>query len=406
MPLPAPRQPFIDPAFGTCVARVTDSANDFEDPQVNLKNEYSRVQSFNADESLILVYGPESGDRFLYDAHTLEPIQRLSVNISEPRWDAQNPYRFTFSRWFDDDSRLYAAELTPNGDHFDITESVVHDFTGELPPEWNATYIWHRWEGSPSNDSRFDSFMVEDADFLTRGLLSYDWATDKILGMYSVPNPENNEPDNVGMSPSGEYVMAQFECCPEGQMGTYETPCGAMVYTRDLNQGWGISRCIGHSDMTWDTSGNEVIIHQETDTDQIVMTDLGTGETTTLLELDFSGGIYGLHISGRAFGRPGWVAVSVHPEDIAPDWSNPFWMVGTITALELSPNPRVVQLAHHHTLRDESAEDGGYFAEAHVSTNRDFTRLLFTSNWEQTNGTNVVEMYVIALPDDWIDHLP
>ncbi len=403
---PPPREAYIDPTYGTCVVRVTDRLNDFDNPQVNLKNEYSRVQGFNADGSLIMVYGGDSGDWFLYDAQTLQPIQRISVNLSEPRWDASNPYRFTFSRWFDLDLHLYVAELAPEATRFNIRETAVHNFAGELPTEWNTAVVWHRWEGSPSNDSRYDAFMAEDEDFVTRGLVSYDWQDDEILGLYSVPSADMNEPDNVGMSPSGDYVMAQFECCPEGQLGTYDAPCGGMVYDRKLTQGWGISRCIAHNDMTWDTQGNEVIVHQEIDTDQIVMTELATGKTTPLLELDFSGGVYGLHISGRASDQPGWVAVSVHPEAVSPDWSNPFWMVGTIYALELAPDPRVVQLAHHHTLRDESAADAGYFAEAHVSVNQDFTRLLFTSNWDQAEGTNEVDMYMIALPDHWIDLLP
>ncbi len=404
LPLPPVREAYIDPAFGTCVVRVTDRWNDFDSPQVGLKNEYSRVQAFNADESLIMVRGVE-GDWFLYGAPSLAPIQRLEagVSIDEPRWDAQNPLRFTVSPWADGLPQLWAVTLTGRGPDMAAEAGLVHDFSGELPPEWNATVVWRRWEGSPSNDSRYDAFMAEDGDFITRGLVSYDWQTGQILGLYSVPHGEVNEPDNVGMSPSGATVMAQFECCPEGQLGTYEEPCGAMVYTRDLTQGWGISRCIGHNDMTFDAQGREVIVHQETTTDQIVMTDLATGETTALLDLDFSTGIYGLHISGRAFDRPGWVAVSVHPEESPLDFSNPFWMVGIVFALELAPDPRVVQLAHHHSIRSEAEMD--YFAEPQVTVNRDFTRLLFTSNWS-AYGTGEVEMYLIALPDDWPERLP
>lgn len=406
--LPEPRVAFIDPTFGTCLVRVTDRLNDFDSPQVNLKNEYSRLQSFNADDSLIMVHGGKSGDWFLYDAQTLRPIQMSVTNaaLGEPRWDVEDPYRFTFNPWWDADTRLMAADLMRSGDQFDVRETVLHDFSDELPPEWHATTVWHRWKGSPSQDGRTDAFMAEDADFVTRGLVSYDVQNDAILGLYTVPHAEDNEPNTVGMSPSGDYVMAEFECCPEGQSGTYDEPCGAVVYTRDLSTGWGIARCPGHGDMAWDAQGHEVIVYQETSTDQIVMTDLATGETTALLELDFSGGSYGIHISGQAHHQPGWVAVSVHPEGISPDWSNPFWMVGTIVALELTANPRVVQLAHHHTLRDEAAEDGGYFAEAHVTVNRDFTRLLFSSNWDQAFGTNEVDMYLVVLPDDWIERLP
>jgi hypothetical protein len=400
--LPAVREAWRDPAFGTCVVRVTDRLADFDTPQTGLKNEYSRVQAFNADESLIMVRGVD-GDWFLYDAHTLEPIQRLAFSLDEPRWDAQNPLRFSYTVWFDGIPQLMAVDLTPRAGGFEVTTSVAHDFTGELPPAWNATFVWRRWEGSPSADGRYDAFLVEDPDFVTRGLITYDWQTGAILGRYTVPHGELNEPDSVSISPLGDYVLAQFEFCESGTMGTYEEPCGAMIYTRDLLDGWGITRIIGHSDLALDAQGREVLVYQGIDTDQIVMTGLADGETTPLLGLDFSTGVYGLHISGQAFNRPGWAAVSVHPEAPSLDFSNPFWMVGTVFAVELKADPRVVRLAFHHSIRSETEAD--YFAEPQVTTNRDFTRLLFTSNWEHY-GAGEVDMYLIVLPDDWTEKLP
>jgi hypothetical protein len=50
------------------------------------RNEYSRVQSFNADGSTILVYGTEA-EWYLYDASSLQPLGRVLLG-AEPRWDA------------------------------------------------------------------------------------------------------------------------------------------------------------------------------------------------------------------------------------------------------------------------------------------------------------------------------
>jgi hypothetical protein len=74
-----------------------------------------------------------------------------------------------------------------------------------------------------------------------------------------------------------------------------------------------------------------------------------------------------------------------------------------VFALELSAQPRIVQLAHHHSIRSAAEED--YFAEPQVTVNRDFTRLLFASNWEQY-GTGEVEMFMVVLPDGWLNCLP
>ena len=80
---------------------------------------------------------------------------------------------------------------------------MLHDFSGELPPEWQATFVWHRWKGSPSQDGRYDAFMAEDADFVTRGLVSYDVQNDVL----DVHRPHADDRLTVGMSPSGDYVM-------------------------------------------------------------------------------------------------------------------------------------------------------------------------------------------------------
>lgn len=394
MPLPAPREAWIDPIFGTCLLRVTDREQDVGRTVSGLRNEYSRVQAFNADKSLMIVRSTE-GNWLLYDAATLEPIQELNFGGAvEPRWSATDPESILLSPL---DLTLATYDVGRN------VQIPAHDFVGELPAEWGAAYVWRRYEGSPSADGRYDALMVEDQDFVTRGLITYDWRTDDILGMAAVPNGDKNEPDSVSISPLGNFVLVQFEYCERGLMGTYEAPCGAMVYTRDLTQGWGIARIIGHSDLALDANGREVLVYQEIDADQIVMADLETGEITPLLDLDFSDGSFGLHFSGQAFQRPGWVAVSVHPEAAQPDFSNSFWMVGTIFALELRANPRVVQLAHHHSLRSETEAD--YFAEPQVTVNHDFTRLLFGSNWGRY-GAGEVEMYMIVLPEDWTERLP
>jgi hypothetical protein len=400
-PLPPVREAWRDPAFGTCVVRVTDRFHDFGTPLTGLKNEYSRVQAYNADNTLMMARSAE-GDWFLYDAATLAPIQRLDAGIAidEPRWDAQNPHRFTFSQWYDAVPRYMFADLIPGGNKFDVQISLAHDFAGELPPEWNATFVWRRWEGSPSSDGQYDAFMVEDQDFITRGLITYDW-TD----CGAVFRPERRE-QRAGQR---EHLAARrlragpVRVLRAGHAGYVRGPVrrdglfpGSDEWPGDRTPHW-------PQRLALDVQGREVVVYQEIDTDQIVMADLETGLVTPLLDLDFSTGVYGLHISGRSVDRPGWAAVSVQPEAPSLDFSNPFWMVGTVFAVELKANPRVVQLAHHHSIRSEAEAD--YFAEPQVTANRDFTRLLFTSNWGNY-GTGEVELYLVVLPDDWTDRLP
>jgi hypothetical protein len=143
LPQPAVRVPFVDPAFGTCLVRVTDHAADLPDGESPgwLKNEYARVQSFNADESRILVRGT-SGSWYLYDAASLRPLGALSLGI-DPRWDASDP------------NRLYSFDGTlPRPRRSDRRAETVHDFAPDFPgsrwpPCGCATRAAHRPTGAP-----------------------------------------------------------------------------------------------------------------------------------------------------------------------------------------------------------------------------------------------------------------
>lgn len=85
-----------------------------------------------------------------------------------------------------------------------------------------------------------------------------------------------------------------------------------MVYDRDLKEGRGLLRVVGHSDLALDAEGREVLVYQDIDTDQVSMLDLADGTVTPLVPIDFSHTALGLHFSGRAYDRPGWVLVSTH----------------------------------------------------------------------------------------------
>ncbi len=169
-----------------------------------------------------------------------------------------------------------------------------------------------------------------------------------------------------------------------------------MVYDRDLKNGRGLLRLAGHSDTALDGQGREVLVYQDIDTDYISMLDLESGTITPLWSIDFSHTAIGLHISGRASLLPGWALISTHDGDPASFT----WMDDQVFAIELKPDGRIVRLAHTHSLVDEGMEHD-YWAEPQASVNRDFTRILFTTNWDRS-GTGEVEMYIILLSGNWM----
>jgi hypothetical protein len=382
---PAARFPFRDPVFGSCMVRVTDRRADLSpgDSSPGLKNEYSRVQSFNAGGSLILVRGVD-GTWYVYSAATLLPLGQVPIDV-DPRWSAADPFIIYYSS----EARLMSYNLQTGA------TAIVHDFAADAP---GAIMVWTRYEGSPSVDGRTWGLMAEDENWLPSAYIVYNLQTDTVLATRDLrtwPDDER-EADSVTISPLGNYFLVQMDkYCDYGQLGTEARPCGLMVYDRNLQNGRGLLRIVGHSDTALDADGREVFVYQDIDTDNISMLDLQTGVITPLWPLDFSHTGFGLHISGRANNLPGWALISTHD-------GNPTaytWMDDSVFAVELKPGGRIVRFAHTHSLVDESMEHD-YWAEPQASVNPDFTKILFTTNWGRS-GSGAVEMYLIELPQGW-----
>lgn len=400
--LPAPdllkpdvRLPYRDPLFGTCLVRLSDHQGDLPEGESagGLKNEYARVQSFNADGTRLLLRGT-SGAWYLYDAGTLTPLGRLELGI-DPRWDATDP------------SRLYSFDGTRLLGHDALSgaSEVVHDFAADFPGQTLAA-VWMRYEGSPSADGRIWGLMAEDENWETVAFLVYDLEDDRITARRDLAGvPGAAGIDSVTISPSGEYFVADFgdSYCERGVLGTDQAPCGVMVYDRGLEIGRGLLRIGGHMDLGFDVTGREVSVFQDLDADALAMADLATGEITPLWPIDFSHSPLGFHFSARAFERPGWAVVSTY-SGAQPAAT---WMDDQVFLVELTPGGRIVRLAHTHSVFAEGTVAYGekdYWAEPHASANRDLTRILFTSNWGES-GSEGVDTYLILLPEDWPDRL-
>jgi hypothetical protein len=371
---------------------VTDRRADLaaDDESRGLKNEYARVQSFNADESLILVYGT-GGEWFLYDARSLQPLGQMPIG-DEPRWDADDPNTL----YYVDETRLSAYNLASG------EQRELRDFAGVLPGT-DLTAVWTRYEGRPSMDTRYWGLMAEDEEWIPAAFVVYDRIADEVTvrDVRRLPGIKDDV-DHVTMSPLGTYFLASFDrsCEPES-MGDDTHPCGLMVYGRDLGHGRGLLRTIGHYDPVLDADGREVIVYQSIDTDEIAMLDLETGATTPLWPIDFTHTPIGFHFSGLAHDRPGWALISTYSGGYPDAFT---WMDDSVFAAELRPGGRVVRLAHTHSLVDDDQEHD-YWAEPHATVNHNFTRILFTSNWGRS-GSEGVEMYLIELPADWTEALP
>lgn len=366
------------------------------------KNLYSRQQAYNADESLILIFA-RNGYWHLYDAQTFEYVRQLDLGGGsvEPQWHPSDPDIIYFLPNKGGLS-LHAYQVRTDQQKqvvdFTALESIagypgVHDIRKLWP---NAARIWTRWEGSPSMDARYWAFQVETKDEKPLALITFDLATRSITGSLDIRDV--GRPDHVSMSPKGDYAVASWpeesaDCPLFRSRGTLEKPCGVMAFTRDFSKARGLAAKSPHSDLAIDAHGREVIVISNYDSGNLEMIDLASGKVTPLWRIYIGGASTALHVSGKAWKKPGWVLVSTYATN-DPDNAKP-WYENRLIAVELKKDPRIINLAG--IVNDART----YFSEPHASVNRDFTRIIFNANWGSGKDEDI-DTYVARLSPDAI----
>ena len=409
-PKPAKGNHFIDTDFNTCIVRVTDHAKDSSTIANRVVPDYSRRQLFNSDQSHVMLLASD-GFWHLYDAITYSHIRRVSLNGDsvELQWHPTNPnllYRMPYNGGL----QIFLHDVS---DATDGTVSIAADLTNvksingypgftSVKQVWpNAARFLTAEEGSPSADARYWALMGVSEDFNTSfGIIVYDMQTDSIVGIYDYATDGGGigGPNNVSMSPSGSHVVALWNppACdgqngrPTGS-GTLNNPCGTMSFNRDFTKGVGLAFNGEHGDTATDINGRDVYVGIEyQDRGAIEIIDLDTGNLITDIETQvWVGGA--VHISGRAYNKPGWVVIS-HYNNAGNTWYNE-----EIFMAKLDVNPVIVRLAKH---RSNPAD---YWAQPHATISRDATKVIWGSNW----GSPVLDLdtYMITLPPVALDNL-
>ncbi len=372
---PARGETIVDEVHNTCITRMTDREADDER---FIRNDYSRRQAFNVDDSRMIVYVGGGSWRQL-DVATGADLGRLPgpVGDAEPQWHPTNPNLLYYIPDFGGLELLQLNVVTGQ-------TTTVGDFAGRLP--WpDATRLWTGSEGSPSADARWWGFMAQTANGTPRGFVVWDRANDAITTF--------NEPDEanyVSMSPTGDYFVAGYENGP------------VVAFTRTFDNSVEIAAQGEHSDLTLLANGNDayVALDFESNGGPVQYTDIaaamasGTSSPVTLFETYLGNGRFtSIHFSGKAYDRPGWVLASTYNSGSN---TTDAWYTRRLLAIELVPDGRVLGLAHHH------GDVSEYFDEPHASVNRDFTKAVFNSDWGTGGG---VDTYLID-DIDWIADQP
>lgn len=388
-----------EPEYSTCLVRATDHVADGTGKFSRAY--YARRQAFNADNTYFFTLG--EGWHNLYDAKTLQHIRRLSPRAvdssiskefhinsdSDAQWDATDP------------NALYYLPSTGGTklmklDVRDNSFQVVADFKAHLPA-WAATAkrVWSRWEGSPSADSRYWGFQVEDGYGQVLGYMVWDLVDQRLVGsMESVA-----QADHTSMSPSGRWIV----------IADTETGTGTWAYSPDFTQKKRLMATSTHSDLAIGANGHDhyVGVDYASSKGDVFMVDLdacpavaASAETvpycprTVLFQLYSNGSSSALHISGKAYERPGWVVLSTYSHKNSRDGSVP-WYANKVFVVEMAANPRIYPLSY--TRRTSASSGDPYWSEPHATVNRDLTRIAFNSNWGGSSYEDI-DTYMIALP--------
>lgn len=367
---PAFQQAISSPVYNTCLIRITSkTANN----GIIRRNDYSRRQAFNADNTRLILSATSGGNWYLHDARSGQSLKTLPylAGDAEPHWHPTQP------------EILYY--LNTNGIGMTVNElnvesgatRIVGDLGARLRERWpDVTSAWTRAEGSPSADGRYWCFMAETANWQTRGIFIWDMQQDRILGSMNV----NARPDHVSMSPSGKY------CVISG-----DDASGTRAWNHDFSRHTQLHHKSEHSDLALNSRGEDIYVSVDYQSNRgdIYMTHLDSGRRTPLIQLYDNGSSSAVHFSGKSYDKPGWILVSTYGE--SPDRrGNRKWMQRKIFALGLEASPRIRNISYAHS------DSIDYWAEPQATASRDFTRILFNSTWG-TRDLNQLSTYMSVI---------
>ena len=365
--LPAVGVPFVEPDFGVTMTRVADASEHgmFE------THVYSQLQAFSSDNEYLLL-ADDNGYfvRRTSDLSRIEGIDTSSWNV--PRWHPALAHTLLhFDTNEDSDVTLQ---------YTDVVSGVTTDVY-TFPPQYRRVYGNQSFD-EPSHDGRWLAGMVARSDGVSV-VFTFDTENLRLGAVLPVPSispPDPQwgliEPDWIGVSPLGNYLVIQWprDGVSQGSgLECFEIQTGAFVgRVFDGHQ---------HGDLGVLPDGvTEVFmtfeIYHPSGNLHLGMRALpGTATVSQPTYLRELGWDHGGHISGQ--GPDGTFLITTGSDP------NNGW-----TALEgevflQHTDGSVLRLAHHRSTEE------GYWVQPRASMSRDGRYVVFASDWGRATGTEL-----------------
>ena len=402
---------FTEPDFSSCVTRITDVAS--VDGIEQIGPTYSQLQAYNADQTLMLM---RTGH--IVDTSSLDVVHQ--VNFGWPAFGEG-------LRWSPDDPRLlyYTGGLLAGSNYTDPDGIACASDAGRLMryrlsagpgartaerqlaacfQEYTNLHKDASWE-ELSDDGRYVALVGMTANPTQYHVFSYDVQNAVKGAVLDLPvHPQgiyNDVPNFAVMSPSGKYVLIQYNV--EGMIA-YERNTMAMKGQ--------VAMTGGHGDITMDNDGTEYYMqtnasnyHLLSDAHYLTRSRIPDGvifnadgsvntsatlsseRTVPLLKLDWSASV---HISCRNHLAPGWCVVST--SEFSDNGRQALDAeVFRIFLDSTVDTPHLERLSHHRS----DPKNCGYWASPFATSSPNGSRIMYASSWDRPNCS--VNAYEISL---------
>lgn len=346
---PGPGGTYVDPVFGTTIKRISEARKTPNDADTGtlrfITNEYSTMSPFNCDNTRLLLQ--HQSYFALYDGEGNFSKNLLDVGVgapSQPRWSRTDPDALYY---------VYGNQLRR-----------LNVATGAI----SVVRTFHEYSivsGHGESDICFDGdhfVLAGDA----REVFVYEVSTGR---KGAVLDTAGRAFDSLYITPKDNVTVTWVE---RGR-GRYK---GIELFDRDMNFLRQVAPAGGHMDVARDLSGDEVLVWSNSAdpspicANGVVKVRLADGQQTCLLSLDWS---LVVHVS--APDDQSWVIVSTYTT-ADPDPYGPDWRAYTNEVLQVSLDGSVRRLLHHRSRPFDT-----YNFTPRVSTTRDGTKLVYSSNW-------------------------
>jgi hypothetical protein len=354
-PEPAVAQSITQAGYTTSLTKVSTNFH---------RNNYSRVPAFNFNNTKQLLARLDGFWSWINTAPGSTQLNQISgmAGDCEPYWHPAKQDELFHVGAFGLGFKLVQLNVVTgvNVKEWDLESRILAVFP-------TAAKMRTANEGAPSADTRYWAWGIEDSSGAMLGLLTFDRKLDQVLATKKL----RKKPNWVSISPTGKFVMIGADYTP---INTKVYDARTLTFIRDLGT------VPDHGDMMLGADGRDywVTIFQGPQLDgQLSAFDIETGVGTPILNTYVNQGATALHVSGKAYAKPGWVCVSTYGERNDGDGVlTEEWFYRQVWMQEVFGQQRVIRLAN------TQATVNRYEDEPHASVSYDGKLVAFNSNWE------------------------